>query len=360
MKGAAAVVFPKPRSRVPAYVTAGLAACGLVAGALWFVRPTPGPLDTVPAASLVVADVDFAKLRESRLWDRSRELLASRVPIDKLDAACGFATLSRLERAVLTIGEGESGGVGLALSGSIAKEELLHCQTQLVIGAAGVTKNEFAASTAHGSFLLTPLRLADVSLVLGMGLRRPLLVATPTWIEGMADAADAPDKSSYSRLFGSALRLPDPHLAVRQRLEAAAAGLPLLFVATAKMPAGQSELVHQLGQFLPTADLAKRAQQIDALRAGGVSVHTLGQGNRTAIHVVIDAGTDASAAALRDVLLGTRLAVSQNMMLRLAGVGKILDGITVTTNGTWVTAALEDTTDAILEDVTKLRELSGP
>ncbi len=352
-------VVKSHRSKALRYFTGGLVVCGIVTGGVWFLRPAPGPLDAVPSSSLVVADVDMTRLRESRLWDRSRQLLASRVPIDKLDAACGFATLSRLERAVLTIGEGEAGGVGLALTGSIAKEELLRCQTQLVIGAAGVTKNEFSAASAHGSFAFTPLRLADVNLVLGIGLRRPLLVATPSWIESMADAADAPDKSSYVRLFGSSLRLPEPHRGVREQLEAAAAGLPLLFAASAKMPPGQSGLVQRVAQFLPSVELANRARQIDGLRAGGVSVHTLGQGNRTAIHVVFDAGSDLSAAALRDVLLGTRLSLSQNMLLRVAGLGKMLDGITVVANGTWVTAALEDSTDTMLEHVTKLQGLSG-
>jgi hypothetical protein len=348
----------KRKPRTLAYLTGSVVAVAAVAGGVWFVRPTPGPLDTVPTGTLVVADIDFAGLRASPLWNTAREAIATRVPIDKLDAACGFATLSRLERGVLSIGEGETGGVGVALAGSIAKEELLHCQTQIVIGAAGVTKNQFSAASSHGSFLLTPLRLADVDLVLGMGLRRPLLIATPTWIEGMANAADEPDKASFTRLFGSALRLPDPHRGVRERLEKAA-GVPLLFAASAKMPSGQANLVRTLGQFLPTSELAKRAQDIDGLRAAGLSISTSNEGKRTAIRVVIDAGSEGSAAAVRDVLLGARLVAGQNMMVRIAGVGKLLDGLTVTVEGTWVQAKIEDTTDVILDNVTKLRAMVG-
>lgn len=355
---AAPLAVAKRKTRKVAFVTGGLALLGLAAGALWFLRPVPGPLDLVPATTLIAADIDFEKLRESPLWDTARAALVTRVPIDKLDAACGFATLSRLQHGVLAIGEGEAGGVGLALTGSIAKEELLRCQTQLVIGAAGVTKNELSASVAHGSFWLTPLRLADVDLVLGVGLRRPMLVATPRWAEAMADAADTPSKSSYLRLFDPA-PLPEPHAAVRARLEKAAEGLPLLIAVSAKMPAGQGNLVRQLGQLLPTAELAKRAQDIREPRAAGVSVVTSNRGKRTTARLVVDAGSDASAAAVRDVLLGTRLVVGQNMMLRLAGVGKILDGVSVTVEGAWVTATLEDTTEAMLDHVTKLRELSG-
>ncbi len=359
MTGAAPAPVTQRNRKPLAVVTGALVASGLVAGALWFVRPTPGPLDTVPTATLIVADVDFEKLRESPLWDTARAALTTRVPVDKLDAACGFATLSRLDRGVLAIGEGEAGGVGLALNGRIANEELLRCQTQLVIGAAGTTRNEFSGSSAHGSFMLTPLRLADVDLVLGVGLRRPMLVATPHWAETMADAADAPDKNSYLRLLGGSLPLPEPHGAVRAHLERAAGGVPLLVAVSAKMPAGQGNLVKQLGQFLPTAELAARARDIHEPRAAGASLLTSSQGKRTTLRLVIDAGTDASAASVRDVLLGTRLALGQNLMLRLAGVGKILDGVAVTLDGSWVTATLEDTTEAMLGHVAKLRELGG-
>jgi len=345
------------KRRLAGIASAVLVATALTAGGLWFLRPAPGPLDAVPSTSLVVVDADVRGLRASPLWERTEGFLRGSVPLDRLDAACGFATLSRLEHGVLTIGQGEAGGVGLALSGGIAKEEFLHCQTQLVIGAVGATKNQLAPTVSHGGFSLTQLRLADVELIVGLGLRRPLLIATPTWAERMADAADEPEKSSYLRLLSPAPRLPSPHDGVRARLEKEAAGLPLLLAASAKMPEGQGQLVASLLHFLPTAELVQRAKAIGEPKAAGVSLVTYEQGKRATLRLVVDAGSEASAAALRDVVLGTRLAHSQNIVLRLAGAGKLLDSISATTDGAWVIATIDDTTAAFGDHLTMLSDL---
>lgn len=356
MTDAASPAPPKAGRRV---VIAVLVALALLAGTLFLLRPAPGPLDAVPEASLLVVDANLRDLRESKLWADTEHFLRGSVPLDKLDAACGFATLSRLERFVLTIGQGEAGGVGIALAGSLAKEELLHCQTQLMIGAVGVTKNQLANATTHGGFHLTQLRLADIDLVLGLGLRRPFLVATPQWIEHMADTADAPDKSSYARLFSSAPLLPSPHRELRERLERDATGLPLLLAASVKLPSGQGQTVAALSQFLPTRELVERAKQIGEPKGAAASLTSYDGGKRATVRVVIDAGNAAAAAATKDVLLGARLAYSQNMMLRIAGAGKLLDTIKVDTHDAWVVATLDDTVEALSEHLSKLNALRG-
>lgn len=345
------------KRRLVRIASAVLVSGAALAGAAWWLRPAPTPLDAVPEQSLLVFDANLRDLRASKLWTDADRLLRSAVPLDKLDAACGFSTLSRLERGVLTIGQGEAGGVGLALTGSLAKEELLRCQTQLVIGAVGESKNQLSQSVAHGGFTLTPLRLADIDLVLGLGLRRPLLVATPHWIERMADAADAPEKSSFVRLLRAAPLLPSPHREMRERLEHEAAGASLLLAVSAKMPAGPGRLVASMLHFLPTPELIERAQRIEEPKAVGASLTTYDGGRRATLRLVVDAGNDASAGALKDVLLGTRLAQSQNMMLRVAGFGKLLDALTVRAEGAWVVASIDDTAEALAGHLARWNEL---
>lgn len=356
---ATAAEKPSRARRVLAIVAALIVLGTTLTGAAFVLRPKPGPLDAVPEQSLLVVDANLQDLRASKLWEEVERFLRGSVPLDKLDAACGFATLSRLERGVLSIGEGEAGGVGLALTGSLAKEELLHCQTRLMIGAVGATKNQLAEASAHGGFRLTPLRLSDVDLVLGVGLARPLLLATPSWIERMADAADAPEKSSFARLFSSAPLLPAPHRELRARLEREAAGSPLLLSGTMKLPGERGRTIAIASQFLPTAALTERARQIGQPRGFGVALSSYDQGKRVTLRVVIESEDEATAAATKDVLLGTRLAYSQQMMLRIAGFGPLLDAIAVKTDGAWVIASLDDTAEAFAGYLAKAGALRG-
>lgn len=349
---------PPPRRR---HVRRGLIALSigaiLTGGVAWFVRPVPGPLDAVPATSLVVIDANTKALRESRLRERVEGALKARVPLDKLDQACGFATLARVDRAVVTIGEGEAGGVGVALDGRISEKELLNCETQLIIGAVGTTKNQLEKSYAHGSFLLTPLRLADVDIVLGVGLRRPLLVASPTWTEQLADAADRPQNRSFLRLFEVKPMLPAPHDAVRARLEKATAGLPLLLAASVKrVPRDPLPLI---AGFLPTQELAARAAEARGLGAIGAALSETTQGDqhRAVVHGILELADDNAAKALADVLLGVRLHFAQNLMVRAVGLGPLLDSLKVSQDGAWVSVRFEDDSAALADHLDQARVL---
>ncbi len=318
----------KPRAVLLAAAVAVLTVGGgITYGTYRYFRPIAAR-DAIPADAFFSVHMNGKFLRNSFLGTvLSQALPALRADgslhetdnpvgaLARLDEACGFPVLSRLDELVVFAEERTPGAptdattplLGAALRGEVTAAELAKC-------SRGVVASDTSQLRRDGSFYRG--EKAELGIAYALGARRPFLVGPPAAVDAAVASVDG-------------LRMPFSKGAVGLRRAFVDASASPYTYATAwlrRTPA-ITRLLKGAAAFLPTAELARGLPSVDEmlLVVGGT-----GSGKNQAtdrVSIVLDAEC-TEASGCKDVatfLKRERFELGKNLAVRLLGFGSTLD-----------------------------------
>ncbi len=329
-----------------------LAAAVLAAGSLAYAAllhgPGTGPFDAVPAGSFLVATIDVARLRASPLYtavfDKDGPLTQTAGLAD-LALACGFDPLGRIDELAIAIPEGgESGDFGVAASAQLTREELVRC-AENVAGARGETRKV----EQIGAFYFVADEKGHALAVRDTG---PIVVGRAAFVRAMIATAE--------RRAPSARESRD-HMELRETL--APSGTKPLLVVTAILPRDlRDRLKREMGAELGVAGSNATMGGVLGVRAAGVALRETDSGM---LEAKAELRCDSASACdeVRKLALAKRLGFSQDLALRLVGLGPVIDAFDAKVDGPTLTAtthARSADLGASLDRIQKLRGRPAP
>jgi len=323
-----------------ALVIAGVSAVAIAAGAwIWRERQTPertpNALDAIPNDAMLVATADLGALRRSGaaapLLSETREIPG----LGPVRQVCGFDPLANLtEIAVAVPASGDSGELGLVAAGAIDDEALLACASKVIEARGGrsVVNTIGTFRTVRDATMSTSG--AEIAVRKG----GPVLLGAGTYLRAMIDTADGHVPSiqgdpAHARLAG----------------EVGAGSVRVTVVLT---PEQRRTLAEEL------AASGAQGSPAGAVTGIGLSV-TLGA--RVDLHGVVACDAAKACAELSGVLDGKRAAGADDMLVRLVGIGAVLERMRITPTGDRIHARVDMATDeatTLIERILALRAAS--
>ncbi len=323
-------------------------------------------LDAIPGDAFLVATLDVDGLRRSPLGAPLFGGVASKLAGEKaLTDLCGFDPLGRIsEIAIAVPEEGGRGDFGIAIRADVGDAELLACAQKVI-----ASKHADVATPTireQGSYTLIEPDSADADPehrfpTLAYRSGGPYLIARGPWLSAMVDAVEG--------------RLPsvaasEGHAAIRRELSRGPVS-PSAIV-TAVLPKGfrqrlKEELQDELGIDDGNAPSpgARSAIVNGVLGVGsaGIGVVAGASGSDAQVDAVFRCEGPEPCAEVKRLVLARRLDWSQQISLRLLGLGPLLDSMKVEDDGTLVRvtarAPAEDAA-AWLDRVLTLRGVHHP
>lgn len=317
------------RARSPAWPIT--LATVLVLGLIVLMRrsPTPmgdDPLLACPSSSFLIARVDLAALRKSALGEAVDPLLRALLPVPKAMEGCALEP-AWVQSLALAVPSGDDRtDLGLALRVVASRNELERCQAALTRHAS--TAKDAGSERYHGFELMN---VGDARAdTLGAAPNGLVLLAPRPWARTMAEAVSAPQLSAATA---------GPHHVPR----ALTGGPPpTLFVSVVLSAATRervrAELAREEGGRAPEAG----GRKAEARDEGRTMASVLAVGSAS-LSLVVAEETDAelrlfcdTANACADVgrLWDKKRGVwSQSPVVKLLGLGPLVDGLTATEAG---------------------------
>jgi hypothetical protein len=311
------------------------AAAAVVVGAVTWVwqkremaRPPPGTLDAIPEGALLVATADLGALRRSPsfapLLSETREIPG----LGKVRDVCGFDPLAGLtELGVAVPAAGGDGDFGLVASGVIDPDALLSCASKVIEARGGrsVVNPIGAFRTVRDASQSTSG--AEIAVREG----GPVLLGAGSYLRSMIDAAEG--RVPSARADGDHTKL------------AAEAGPGALRVTVVLTPEQRRTLLEEIA--LSGAQGSPAASVLGL----GLSV-TIGE--RVGLSGVVACDAAAPCAELAKIFEGKRATQSGDMLVRLMGLGPILERLKIGSEGPRISARVDMSTDEATELVTRV------
>jgi hypothetical protein len=363
------------RTRTKAIAAGALAVLVAAGGAYLLRRASRGRLhviDAVPGDAFLVLTIDVDGLRSSPLGAPVFGGVASKLAGEKaLTDLCGFDPLARMtEIAVAVPEEGERGDFGVAIRADVSKLELLGCAKKAIesrqpAAAAAPTMRE------SGTYTLVepdepsspdddhdPLHRYPTLAYRDGG---PFLVARGAWLSAMIDTVEERLPSAAGAAHG------------RLRNDLAAAlgpGKPTV-VATAILPRAfrermRAELASELGgdevDATKPSEGAKTAilQGILGVTSAGVALQAGPAGGESTALALFRCEDQGSCAELEKLIGRRRFGWSQDIALRLMGVGPLLDSMKITNDGLLLRVTTHAPSDDASRWLDRVLALGGP
>jgi len=311
------------------------AAAAVVVGAvawLWqkreMARPLPGTLDAIPEGALLVATADLGALRRSPsfapLISETREIPG----LGKVRDVCGFDPMAGLtELGVAVPAAGGDGDFGLVASGTIDPDALLSCASKVIEARGGrsVVNPIGAFRTVRDASQSTSG--AEIAVREG----GPVLVGAGSYLRSMIDAAEG--RVPSARADGDHTKL------------AAEAGPGALRITVVLTPEQRRTLLEEIA--------LSGAQGSPAASVLGLGL-SVSIGERVGLSGVVACDAAPACADLAKIFEGKRLAQSDDMLVRLMGLGPILSRLRITSEGPRIAARVDMSTDEATELVTRV------
>ncbi|UQA60350.1 hypothetical protein [Polyangium aurulentum] len=320
-----------------ALVLAGVSAVAIAAGAwLWKERQTPArtpnALDAIPNDAMLVATADLGALRRSGaaapLLSETREI-PGLGPVQKV---CGFDPLANLtEIAVAVPASGDGGELGLVAAGAVDDEALLACASKVIEARGGrsVVNTIGTFRTVRDASMSTSG--AEIAVRKG----GPVLLGAGTYLRAMIDTADGHVPSIQS----------DPgHARLASEVGEGSARVTVVLT-----PEQRRTLVEELA--------ASGAQGSPAGSVTGVGL-AVTLGARVDLHGVVACDAAKACAELSGVLDAKRAAGADDMLVRLVGIGAVLERMRITPTNDRIHARVDMATDeatTLIERILALR-----
>jgi hypothetical protein len=360
------------RTRTKAAIAAAaLAVLVAVVGGYFFRRVSRARLraiDAIPGNAFLVLTFDVDALRRSPLGAPVFGGVASKLAGEKaLTDLCGFDPLARMtEIAVAVPEEGERGDFGVAIRADVSKLELLGCAKKAIEsrqpGAAAPTLRESGTYT-----LVDPDSPDDDPLhrypTLAYRDGGPFLIGRGPWLSAMIDTVEG--------------RLPSvaesPHAGLRRDLASALGTEKPTALATAILPRAfrermRTELAAELAFDEPTtpkpSDGPKAAilQGILGVTSAGAAIQAGPSGSDSQVTMTaLFRCEDKGACAELEKLIGRRrFGWSQDIALRLTGVGPLLDAMKIGNEGLVLRVTTHAPSDDASHWLDRVLTLRGP
>jgi hypothetical protein len=324
-----------------------LGVVAVVAGAVFVLRalrsndlPPPAPkadlLDAVPTSPMLLATIDLRALRATTLGSTLLSREGAGV-LGRVHEICGFEPVDALDEVALVVPSSpEDADFGLVAIGDVNRDAIVAC-AEKVIGARGGTP----VTTNLGSFRA----VRDASTASGEIAARPggpLLVGAGSYLRTMVDTADGALPT---------VRTDSAHTALRAAIEDA----PLARVTIVLSPRQRATIADEVARSGGKAPAALEAVLAAALGAK-ITSETL------QAHAVVLVADPAHAKELDEAIDEVRRQRADDPLLRLLGLGQLLDRVRVSVDGTQVHLRLEMTiseAEIIADKLGALRDTEG-
>lgn len=291
------------------------------------------PLDAIPRESFLVATLNLAELRQSPLYavllgdgrggKTEGALLNPRaIGIGKLADACGFDPLGRVERLALALPEeGDRGEFGVAARVTVTRDELSRCSENLAGQRGGKVDTKEVGSFAVIEDAEAAQEAARPRLAYGHG---GLLVAgRGTWFDAMLSAADGKRAGA---------REAPGHAAIRSSLTRPDGWqFPTVLVSALLPRTLRERLKGEMGAEASAAGGKDVMAGVLGVSSVGLAVKAGTQSIDAALELFCD--TEDACAAVEKLILKKRLDWSKELMLRMVGLGPLLDSTEVKRDG---------------------------
>jgi hypothetical protein len=311
-------------------VLAALAALALASLLLSPSQSFDSPLDAVPPSAFLIVTVDVRPLAASPLGPRLLDLANDAANVRSVSQRCGFEPLEQVRHIVVAVPEGhETSEFAVIALGPIDKTAFLSC-AQRLLEERGLKAN----IRTRGAFTLVDEARDNMAPGPVLALRQggPAVVGRGPWLEEI-----------LATLEGKKPRLDptSPHRKLREGLEGAV-------VATAILPEPlRSKLRKQMGAELgapgangPMAGVLGVSQAALAVNVGP---------SVTSLALSLRCDSPAACGEVEKLLYRQRFVLSQNIALRLLGLGPLIDSFSATTKDTSLSARTHVPTDKLVD-----------
>ncbi|MDC3958592.1 hypothetical protein KEG38_32355 [Polyangium jinanense] len=310
------------------------AAAVVVAAVVWvwqkreMARPLPGTLDAIPEGALLVATADLGALRRSGafapLLSETREIPG----LGKVRDVCGFDPMAGLtELGVAVPASGGDGDFGLVASGAIDPDALLACASKVIEARGGrsVVNPIGAFRTVRDAKQSTSG--AEIAVREG----GPILLGAGNYLRSMIDAAEG--RVPSARADGDHTKL------------ASEVGPGALRVTVVLTPEQRRTLLEEIA--------LSGAQGSPAASVVGLGL-SVSIGERVGLSGVVACDAPAPCADLAKIFDGKRAAQADDTLVRLMGLGSILERLRIGSEGSRISARVDMSTDEATELVTRV------
>jgi hypothetical protein len=336
-----------------------------------------GLLDTVPQDAWLVVTLDVAALRASPFAkpilggggggetlvagegtegaansasvpasrDAERPHALSYALLGSLTARCGFDPIARVRQVVVTSPEGgERGDFGVAFTGDFTKDELARCADRVIRARGGSP-----SPSTRGGFTQVEDSTDPMRARLAYREGGPFLVGRGAWLDAMIDATERKTAGLRSE-----------HTELRAALAAKDGDAEALIV-TALLPASvRDKLKAELGPELSSEGDQAYAGVL-AVSAAGLA---LGLGDAagpstTRLRAQMRCDSASACDEVKRLIERKRAAFSRDLALRLAGLGPLLDSLTVDARGTELTATARGPGDELAHALERILAFTG-
>lgn len=345
------------RARIAIVGTCGTLAAFFMFGGLGALVGSGGPADpesAVPRSSFLVATANLAELRRSPIHavlfsDRPETALLDRkaLGLAKLGQACGFDPLARVESlAVAVPEEGEKGDLGVAAKVDVTERELEACTNSLAAERGPREGRPPSEPKSQNGFGV--IEAGGAKLAYGHG---GLLVAGKgAWLDAMLQTADRKQES---------YRLAEAHTAIRRYLGTLDGfGAPTVVV-SALLPRSLRDRIRSEMAGEAAGDPAQ-ATMAGVLGVSGVgaAMKAGASGSSITLAGVFVCDSEDACASVERLVSKKRFEWSKELMLRMVGLGPLLDSIVVKRDGARLTvtaSAPADQLASVIDRVLRLR-----
>ena len=325
-------------------------------------EPSADPLDAAPRGSFLLASANLRELRRSPLYglifsDGSKALTPYALGFDKLSDACGFEPLDRVDRLMVAVPEeGERGELGIAAHILATSNELSACAERLA-AARGQhlepkTRGSFAVLEAPSSADTSPPRIA-------YGRGNLLVVGRRAWFDALLAAAEGTEPRAMSA---------SAHATLRAALTEDARGHAPALVVTALLPrALRDKLKREMareteggaGGAGPGDERSRGIMSgVLGVSALGLALYTGTNGSSADLTAELACDAEDACVAVEALLLEKRRAFSQELSLRMLGLGGLLDSITVRRIGTRIRVTAGAPAEPLTSAIDRILRLS--
>jgi hypothetical protein len=321
-----------------ALVVAGVSAAAIATGVwIWKERQTserkPSALDAIPTDAMLVATADLGALRRSGaaapLLSDTREIPG----LGPVREVCGFDPLANLtEIAVAVPAASESNEIGLVAAGAIDDEALLACASKVIEARGGrsVVNTIGTFRTVRDASMSTSG--AEIAVREG----GPVLLGAGPYLRAMIDTADGHVPS----IGGDAAH-------ARLGRDVGEGSVRVTVVLT---PEQRRTLAEELA--------ASGAQGSPAGAVTGLGLSVM-LGARVDLHGVVACDAANACAELSGVLDAKRTAGADDMLVRLVGIGAVLDRMRIAPTGDRIHARVDMTTEEATTLIERILALRG-
>jgi hypothetical protein len=307
------------------------------------------PESAIPKAAFLVATVNLAELRRSPI----HEVLFSDKPetslldkkalgIAKLGQACGFDPLTRVESLAIAVPEeGEKGDLGVAAKVNVTRDELEKCTSSLAAerGQKADVKEE------HGFGVV---ETSGAKLAYGHG--GLLLAGKGAWMDAMLATADNAQPSYATS---------EAHTAIRTHLKSLEGFAAPTVVVSALLPRSLRDRIRsEMAGEAPNDPAQNIMAGVLGVSGVGAAMRAGASGSSTQLAAVLVCDSEDACASVEKVVSKKRFEWSKELMLRMVGLGPLLDSIAVKRDGSRVTitaGAPADQLASVLDRVLRLR-----